>query len=112
MDHSSAINEDRVLLIGGLDSRSTEWIPVDGSPSQPGPFEVRHGQNHCTIQLSADSIVVTGGLETEDYVTEYQLTGNANETILTSMKYGRSYHACGAYLDASGKQAIICIYTF
>ena len=30
---SSAVKEDRILLIGGSYSRSTEWIPVDGSPS-------------------------------------------------------------------------------
>ena len=104
--HTSAVNGDRILLIGGL-SRSTEWIPVDGSPSQPGPFEVRHGQNHCTVQLSPDTIVVTGGFESEEYVTEYQLTGDATETALTSMKYGgRSYHACAAYMDGGGNQVI------
>ena len=105
--HSSAVNGDRILLIGGL-SRSTEWIPADGSPSQSGPFEVRHGQNHCTIQLSPNTIVVTGGFESEEYVTEYQLTGDATEFHLTSMKYGgRSYHACAAYIEPGGKQVIL-----
>ena len=103
--HSSAVSDDRILLIGGP-SRSTEWISVDGSPSQLGPFEVRHGQNHCTIQLSVDTIVVTGGLETEEYVTEYLLTGDASEKPLTPLTYGRSYHACAVYQDAGGKQAI------
>ena len=104
--HSSAVKEERILLIGGL-SRDTEWIPVDGSPSQPGPFEVRHGKNHCTVQMSADTIVVTGGFESEEYVTEYQLTGDGNETPLTSMRSGgRSHHACAAYMQAGGKQVI------
>ena len=68
--HSSAVKDDeRILLIGGLFSTSTEWIWVDGSPSQPGPFDVRHGMDHCTIQLSSDLIVVTGGDGTEDLVT-------------------------------------------
>merc|ERR1719264_646491 len=39
--HSSAVKDDenRILLIGGTySSQGTEWILVDGSPSQPGPF--------------------------------------------------------------------------
>ena len=103
--HSSAVkDDDRILLIGGEDSRSTEWISVDGSPSQPGPFHVRHGDSHCTIQVSSDLIVVTGGWDTWDLVTSYQLSGNGDETPLTPMKQGREYHACGVYQDAGGQQ--------
>ena len=50
--HSSAVKDDRLLLIGGYDSRSTEWISLDGSPSQPGPFDIRHGFEHCTLQCN------------------------------------------------------------
>ena len=74
--HSSAQHEDRILLIGGTYSSSTEWISTNGGESQIGPFIVRHGENHCTIQVSSDLIVVTGGEDTYDYVTEYQLTGD------------------------------------
>ena len=42
--HSSATREEAVLLIGGQYSDSTEWIQVDGSVAQPGPFTVRHGE--------------------------------------------------------------------
>ena len=101
--HSSAVKEDRILLIGGYDSRSTEWIPVDGSPSQPGPFDVRHGRAHCTIQLSAEVILVTGGSGSFEYVTEYELS-NGNETPLTPMVEGRVAHACGVYQEAGGQQ--------
>ena len=101
--HSSAVKEDRLLLIGGSYSRSTEWISVDGSPSQPGPFDVRHGHIHCTIQLSDDTIVVTGGYETEEYATKYELS-NRNETPLTPMVQGRFAHACAVYQDAGGQQ--------
>ena len=99
----SAVKEDRILLIRGSVSRSTEWIPVDGSPSQPGPFDVRHGDSHCTAQLSADSIVVTGGYDTEEYVTNYELS-DGYETPLTPMVQGRWGHACGVYQDAGGQQ--------
>ena len=108
--HSSAVKENRILLIGGGDSRSTEWISVDGSPSQAGPFEVRHGSLHCTIQLSSDLIVVTGGVEgvgaVESHVTEYQLTGNGNENPLTPMHHNRRGHACGVYQGAAGQQVM------
>ena len=108
IDHSSIVNGDRILLIGGVDSRSTEWIPVDGSPSQPGPFEVRHGSSHCTIQVSSDLIVVTGGYDTEEYVTEYdKLTGDTLETPLNGMKGPRYAHACAVYQAAGGQQVIL-----
>ena len=101
--HSSATKENAVLLIGGSQSNNTEWIPVDGSPAQPGPFTVRHGSAHCTIQISDSVIVVTGGQYTESYVTQYQLT-DGNETHLTSMQQPRYGHACGVYLGAGGQQ--------
>ena len=105
--HSSAQHEDRILLIGGEDSRSTEWISTNGGESQNGPWFVRHGEKHCTIQVSSDLIVVTGGYETNDYVTEYQLTGDATETVMTSLINGRRYHACGVYRQADGQQVRI-----
>ena len=77
---------------------------MDGSPSQPGPFDVRHGEAHCTIQLSSDLIVVTGGGDYTDMVTGYQLTSNGDETPLTPMNQGRTDHACGVYQDAGGQQ--------
>ena len=102
--HSSAVKENRILLIGGVFSNSTEWISLDGSPSQPGPFDVRHGDSHCTVQLSEDLVVVTGGDETGALVTSYQLTGNGDETPLAPMNQSRVDHACGVYRDAGGHQ--------
>ena len=105
--HSSAQHEDRILLIGGEYSSSTEWISTDGGESQVGPWIVRHGEDHCTIQVSSDLIVVTGGFRTNDYVTEYQLTGDATETEMTSLINGRYDHACGVYQEANGQQVRI-----
>ena len=101
--HSSATTQDAVLLIGGEYSSTTEWIPIDGSPAQPGPFTVRHGFSHCTIQISDDVIVVTGGANSKDYVTEYQLT-DGTETLLTSLGTPQNQHACGVYQDTNGQQ--------
>jgi len=105
--HTSAVREEKILLIGGIGSSSTEWISVDGSPSQPGPFDVRHGQSHCTLQVSSELILLTGGRDTYDYVTSYQITGNGDETPLTPMNRGRYAHACGVYQDAGGQQVLL-----
>ena len=101
--HSSATTKDAVLLIGGSGSDTTEWIPVDGSPGRPGPFTIRHGSHHCTIQPSDDVIVVSGGWGTEEYVTQYQLS-DGTETHLTALGQKRYDHACGVYQDADGQQ--------
>ena len=79
----------------------------DGTSSL-GPFEVAHGFGHCTIQVSPDTIVVTGGVSAEDgtgqdWVTSYKLT-DGSETISRGLIQGRAYHACGAYHDAGGQQ--------
>ena len=97
--HSSATRKDAVLLIGGFHTLyTTKWIPVDGSPAQPGPFTVRHGPFHCTIQASDDVIVVTGGVDTWEYVTQYHLT-DGTEIPLTSLGQSRWNHACGIYQE-------------
>ena len=79
----------------------------DGTSSL-GPFEVDHGFGHCTIQVSPDTIVVTGGVSAEDgsgqdWVTSYKLT-DGSETISRGLVQGRAYHACGAYHDAGGQK--------
>ena len=48
--------------------------------------------------------MVTGGEYTFDYVTEYQLTNDATETVMTPMINGRSGHACAVYREAGGQQ--------
>ena len=75
----------------------------DGTSSL-GPFEVAHGFGHCTIQVSPDTIVVTGGVSTEDYVTDYKLTDGVETPWRGGLVQKRAYHACGAYHDAGGQQ--------
>ena len=101
--HSAVELREKLLLIGGTNLNSTEFIPVDGSGASPGPFTVRHGFSHCTIKISEEVIVVTGGWHTYDLVTEYQLT-DGRETTLTPLTEGRGIHACGVYQDADGQQ--------
>ena len=110
--HSSATTAEAVLLIGGdypMQSDSTEWIPVDGSAAQPGPFTIRHGYLHCTIELGDDILVVTGGYHRTDpgvwahHVTEYHLDAGT-ETPLSPLGQPRYGHACGVYQDAEDHQ--------
>jgi len=105
--HSSVTTEDAVLLIGGSGTKTTELIPVNGSAARQGPITVRHGEGHCTIKVSADMIVVTGGTgSTRELVTEYRLT-DGTETHLTSMGTPREEHGCGVYLNADNQQVLL-----
>ena len=113
--HSSAKTDDAVLLIGGYYSEeTTEWIPIDGSPAHPGPFFIRHWYKHCTIQVNALTIVVTGGRTStydhyyQDYVTEYKLN-DVTETPLTPLLKPRRQHACGSFLNDNGQQVTIIV---
>ena len=102
--HSSAATKEAVLLIGGRGSKTTEWIPVNGSAARQGPFTVRHGSRHCTIQISDDIIVVTGGEETYNYVTQYHLTDDTETHLTPLLGEGRYDHACGVYQDTNRQQ--------
>ena len=101
--HTSVTISDRILLIGGYYSKSTEWIEVDGSPGSEGPLTVRHGSSHCTMKISDEVVVVTGGVDTEDFVTEYRIS-DGRETKRKPLTQGRRYHACGVYQDEDGQQ--------
>ena len=95
----------------GFDKRFF-WLLSDtlfDGTSSLGPFEVAHGFGHCTIQVSPDTIVVTGGVSPEDgtgqdYVTSYKLTDGSETIFRRGLIQGRAYHACGAYHDAGGQQ--------
>merc|ERR550517_937072 len=80
---------------------------MDGSPPHPGPFDIRHGHEHCTLQISNEIIIVTGGYLTYSYVTEYHLSGDGNETPLSPLTEGRDNHACGVYRGAGGEQVLL-----
>ena len=102
--HTGVATKDAVLLIGGKDSgHTTEWIYVNGSAAQGGPFAVRHGQDHCTVKISADAVIVTGGWLTENYVTLYSLA-EESEHPLSPLGQPRWGHACSVYQDTTGQQ--------
>ena len=99
--HSSAVTAEGLLLVGGLDSPlTTELLPAAGGPSRDS-FSLQPGrQDHCSIQVSADTIVLTGGLHTESLVTELSGLGTGGEVTareLPTLLHPRYIHVCGVY---------------
>ena len=91
---TSAVYDGRLLLIREQDpiddgydywyDTTTTWIPLDGSPPQQGPFHNRRGYHHCTIQVSPDTIVVTGGTDDRYPGESGSYPGNGNVEIFVS----------------------------
>jgi hypothetical protein len=102
--HTSAVTAEGLLLVGGhggMDSTTTtELLPAEGGPSKEG-FTLQLGrQFHCSIQLSADTIVLTGGHTTGSLVTEHSGLGTGGEVTtreLPALLTPRALHACGVY---------------
>ena len=98
--HTSAVYESEILLIGGAGDEaktSTEWIPLDGSQARSG-FQINFGrEKHCSIQISSNVVILTGGLGTGNLVTQFVLPDGASPTALPPLNVPREIHACGAY---------------
>jgi hypothetical protein len=99
--HTSAVTAEGLLLIGGSGSpNTTEFLPAEGGPTREG-FTLQAGRMaHCSIQLSADTIVLTGGSGTFSLVTEHSGLGTGGEVTtreLPALLTHRAGHACGVY---------------
>ena len=102
MFHSSAVSADGLHLIGGsVSAKTTELLPSDGGSSQVGFVLDVPRRDHCSIQISNASIVLTGGEDSLFSVTEISgLGGGGNEVTskkLPDLISKRSDHACGSY---------------
>lgn len=78
--HTSALTEQGVLLVGGMDSpTSTELVPLDGGESRASFALPKGRREHCSIQTGPNSFVLTGGHPhhegTSNLVTEFTLLG-------------------------------------
>ena len=110
--HSSLSLSDAVLLIGGIAADGmfgTELIPADGSSPSPGPFESRllHGHGHCSIQMSEDTFIMTGGRNSERVVTKYTMNGENENEFLPVLHQGRLNHACGSYQQGDNQVSFL-----
>jgi hypothetical protein len=99
--HTSAVTAEGLVLVGGKDSpTTTELLPAEGGPSREGVLLQPGRQQHCSIQLSANTIVLTGGVGTESLVTEHSGLGTGGEVTtreLPALLTRRYSHACGVY---------------
>ena len=105
--HSSAVTPMDILLIGGRESQSTtEYLSMDeGHKQSEGIHHVPERKEwHCTIQLNPTAIIITGGDDSYDRVTEYSgLGGHVTSYEHTRLAHRRKFHACGMYELANSK---------
>ena len=94
--HTSALTDQGVLLVGGMQSpTTTELIPLDGEESRAS-FKLSEGRReHCSIQTGPNSFVLTGGHPllggTSKLVTEFTVLGldQVETKDLSLLKQGR-----------------------
>ena len=92
--HTSAVTDEGVLLVGGLDSpTTTELVPLNGGESRPSFTLLRGRREHCSIQTGPNSFVLTGGhlAGTSNLVTEFTPLGvdQVETKDLPLLKHGR-----------------------
>jgi len=110
--HTSAVTDQGVLLVGGMDSpTTTELVSLHGGESRPGFALSKGRREHCSIQTGPNSFVLTGGHLTDTFnlVTEFTLIGldQVETKDLPTLKQGRFQHACGAYDIGATKMLIV-----
>ena len=93
---------DGIMLLGGSRTNTTEVIPPTGEAAVAGDFAIRHGESHCTIALTSNIGIVTGGHDTSDLVTSYTLPGGSPRP-LPPLQEGRWGHACSWYYRGEEK---------
>merc|ERR1719507_2994430 len=100
---SAVLSDDLLLLLGGQESSDTTELVDIAKGETTASFTLRPGrQFHCSIQLTSDTVVLTGGLSTETLVTEISNLGEAETLVkeLPALQEGRRAYACGSYTVA------------
>jgi len=104
LGHTSAvISDDLLLLLGGQDSSDTTELVDVAKGETTASFTLQPGrQFHCSVQLTSDTVVLTGGLGTETLVTEFSNLGQTEPSVkeLPGLQDGRRAHACGSFTVA------------
>jgi len=110
--HTSAVTEEGLLLVGGtVEPTRTELIPLQGGTGVASFQLERPGwKDHCSVQVSDSTMILTGGQGTDALVTEYTNLGSADKVIatpLTSLTSPRHHHACGLVTTAGSHMLIV-----
>merc|ERR1711971_781690 len=92
----------------GVSPNTTELVSLEeGGTGELIPLEPPR-LDHCSIKVSADVVVLTGGRDTEFLVTEHDLSKRAaGVRQLPSLETGRRYHACGHYTVGSSLRLLV-----
>jgi len=107
--HSSAVTSRGLMLLGGqVSPNTTELVSFDGDETEELKVLDPPRLDHCSVQVSADVVVLTGGRETEFLVTEHNL-GQRETSVrqLPSLETGRRYHACGHYTVGNSLRLLV-----
>ena len=103
--HSSAVIGEQILLVGGESSpTTTELVDVNGGEVREG-FSLDPGRRkHCSVQITATSIVITGGGDTESRVTLYEgIDQEATPQELPDLLTGRRDHGIAGHRRHFGR---------
>jgi len=112
--HTTSVTSQGLLLLGGDDSPQTSellpWGTNQSITSVSLPSPGRSG--HCTIQISLDVVVLTGGIlpRTNNLVTELSNLGSSWQAVtraLPPLTVGRWEHACGVYKTVDGETRLV-----
>merc|ERR1712130_271952 len=107
--HSSAVTSRGLMLLGGqVSPNTTELVSLEkGGGGEVQPLHPPR-LDHCSIQVSADVVVLTGGRDTEYLVTEHNLSKRVTGVKqLPSLETGRRYHACGHYTVGNSLRLLV-----
>ena len=80
---------------------STEFLPLDGGPSQPGPELPYPRDGHCAVTLSTGQVMLLGGAYPEKKsVIRFDPATETFNTSMPSMRFDRYSFGCTVFNSA------------
>jgi hypothetical protein len=80
---------------------STEFLPLDGGPSQPGPELPYPRDGHCAVTLSTGQVMLLGGPYPENKsVIRFDPATETFNTSMPSMRFDRYSFGCTVFNSA------------
>jgi len=107
-DHTSWQTEEGVVLIGGDYGYYTTELVHEAGVEGELSFDMQNATYYaCSMpDLTSNSVIVTGGVETLQSVFSYDPLGFIEELPL--LLHGRYRHGCGSYLrESDGTQVLL-----